>query len=494
MGARTGPCSTATVMMAGLLGLACASPPNVPLPVELPTGFSEVGREPRSDRWWEGLGDPELSRLIEAALADNLDLGTVWDRLVQARAVARREGAALLPTLDLDGTVGTTWSQQEGRASSASFGGTGLRRVDRFRLGVVLSWEIDVFGRLRAARDALRYDAEASEADVQAAAITLAAQVASQWSAVVEQERQLALLDAQIETNEDVSRLVTMRFRSGQAGAADVLRQRQLTEQRRGEQHRVAADVQVARHALAVLLGRAPSDLDLTLPPSLPEPGPIPETGLPSELLERRPDVRRAYLAVLASDRNLHVARADRLPRLALTSSPEFTSEVLADLVDNWLIGVAANLTAPLFDAGRRRAEVERVRAVVSERIHGYGQVVLTALREVEDALVQEQQQRKRIESLEAQLELAQGTLRRLRDRYVKGGSDYLDVLSALSSQQDLERELLTARRELLDFRIALHRALAGGFPLELPGNAELVSASPSRVKSVEDGDPRRGK
>jgi NodT family efflux transporter outer membrane factor (OMF) lipoprotein len=482
-------------MTISLFGLACATPPDVPLPVELPKGFSESGREPRSDRWWESLGEPDLSRLIESALVDNLDLGTVWDRLVQARAIARREGAALLPTLDLDGTVGTTWSNQAGRASSASFGGTGLRRVDRFRVGVMFSWELDVFGRLRAARDALRYDAEASEADVQAAAITLAAQVASQWAAVVEQERQLALLDAQIETNENVSRLVTMRFRSGQAGAADVLRQRQLTEQRRGEQHRVAAEVQVARHALAVLLGRAPSDLELTLPPALPEPGAIPETGLPSELLERRPDVRRAYLAVLAADRNLHVARADRLPRLALTSSPQFTSEVLADLIDNWLIGVAANLTAPLFDAGRRRAEVDRVRAVVSERIHGYGQVVLTALREVEDSLVQEQQQRKRIESLEAQLELAQGTLARLRDRYVKGGSDYLDVLSALSSQQDLERELLTARRELLDIRIALHRALAGGFALEAPRDADLASAVPSgvmRVMATADGDPRR--
>ncbi|MEZ4280868.1 MAG: efflux transporter outer membrane subunit [Myxococcota bacterium] len=481
-----------SALAAALVWAGCSAPPRVPAPAPLPEAFSASGETQQPDRWWEALGDPELSRLVDEALAGNLELAAVWDRLVQARAVARREGARLLPALDLDSTVGTTWSQQEGRASSASFGGTGLRRVDRFRLGLAFAWELDVFGRLRAARDSLRYEAQASEADVRAAAILLAAQVASQWYSVVELERQLALLDSQIETNEDVARLVTIRFRAGQVGAADVLRQRQLTEQRRGERHRVEGEARVARHALAVLLGRAPDALALEVPPTLPMPGELPATGLPAALLERRPDVQRAYLAVLAADRDLHVARMDRLPRLALTSSPQFTSEVLADLVDNWLIGLAANLTAPLLDAGRRRAEVQRVEGVVSERIHGYGQVVLTSLREVEDALVLERQQRSVIGSLEAQLELARGTLDRLRDRYIRGGADYLDVLGALASQQTLERDLLVSRRALLDVRIALHRALAGGFALDAPGAAGLAASgaasaieSPGRVDAA---------
>ncbi len=468
-------CVWAVVAALGWAG--CSAPPRVPAPAPLPAAFSAPGEAPQAERWWEALGDPQLSLLIDEALVGNLELAAVWDRLVQARAVARRDGALLLPSLDLESQVGTTWSQQEGRASSASFGGTGLRRVDRFRLGLAFSWELDVFGRLRAARDSLRYGAAASEADVQAAAIVLAAQVASQWYAVVELERQLALLESQIETNEDVARLVTMRFRAGQVGAADVLRQRQLTEQRRGERHRVEGEAGVARHALAVLVGRAPGALVLDVPQALPIPGAIPETGLPAALLERRPDVQRAYLAVLAADRDLHVARMDRLPRLALTSSPQFTSEVLADLVDNWLVGLAANLTAPLFDSGRRRAEVDRVEGVVSERIHGYGQVVLTSLREVEDAIVLEGQQRLLIESLETQLGLAGDTLDRLRDRYIRGGADYLDVLGALASQQTLERDLLSARRALLDVRIALHRALAGGFSLEAPEAAELAAS-----------------
>ncbi|MGH0033875.1 MAG: efflux transporter outer membrane subunit [Myxococcota bacterium] len=464
------------------LALACASAPEVRPPVEVPPTFSTEGAQPRARQWWEDLHDPALSRLVEDALADNLDLAVVWDRLAQARAIARREGAPLWPELDGDAGAGTTWY-----SDSATHVG---RRVDDFRLGLMLSWELDIFGRLRATRDAARFDAEVSEAEVRAAAIALAGEVATQWYAFVEQTRQLGLLDEQIRTNEAVLTLVTMSFRAGQAGAADVLRQRQLVEQRRGERERVAAQAEVAVHALAVLLGRPPMELALPAAEALPVPGPVPETGLPSALLERRPDVRSAYLAVLATDRRLAAARADRYPRLSLSASAAYNASELADILDNWMAGLAASLVAPLFDAGRRQAEVERTRAALSERIHTYGQVILDSLQEVEDALVQERQQRRLIESLETQLTLARQTLARLRDRYVKGATDYLDVLAALSSQQELERSVVTARRELLDFRIALHRALAGGFPLETPALAMLDEEAGAPASANAEATP----
>jgi len=462
-----------------LLALACASVPELEPPVEVPEAFSAPGALPRMDRWWVDLGDPALSLLIEEALRGSPDLATAWDRLAQARAVARREGASLLPQVDAESAAGSTW----GDSFADPAAGVG-QRLDDFRLGLLLSWELDLFGRLRATRDAARYDAAASEAEVRFAAIALAGEVASQWYGLVEQSRQLALLEAQIRTNEDVLQLVTMRFRAGQAGAADVLRQRQLVEQRRGERERVEAQAQVAVHALAVLLGRPPVEVALPPAEALPVPGEVPEPGLPSELLERRPDVRRAYLDVLAADRRLAAARADRLPRLSLSASSAFTSSDFADVLDNWMAAVAAGLVAPVLDGGRRRAEVDRTRAVLSERIHAYGQVILTSLQEVEDALAQERQQRRLIESLEAQLELARQTLERLGDRYLKGATAYLDVLDALASQQTLERSLVTARRELLEFRIDLHRAVAGGFPLEppalaTPGGGPRASAPP---------------
>ncbi len=475
----------------GLLGLvwACASTPDLRPPVDVPEAFSASGSLPRADRWWEDLEDPTLSSLIEEALRSSPDLATVADRLLQARAVARREGAPLLPALDATGATSRTWSDRPDAANPGSSSG-GTVRTDDFRAGLSLSWELDVFGRLQATRDAARYDAASSEADLREAAIALSARVAGGWYEVVAQSRQLALLEAQIDTNQEILQLATMRFRTGQAGAADVLRQRQLVEQRRGERAQVAARARVAAHALAVLLGRAPSEVSLPDPESLPLPGPLPEAGLPAELLERRPDVRGAYLGALAADRRVAAARADRYPRLSLSASPGFDAEQLADLLDNWMAGLTANLVAPLFDGGRRTAEVDRTRALLSERIHTYGQVVLVAFREVEDALAQEREQRVLLGSLETQLVLAGQTLERLRDRYVKGAAAYLDVLDALSSQQTLERSLVTARQELLGFRIDLHQALAGGFLLDPPELATGAAEPGADPDDPADPDP----
>ncbi len=456
--------------LALLLGASACSTLDTRVPeVDVPASFSLSGATAPADRWWTSLGDPQLDRLIEEALAGNFDLQSARDRLAASRALARREGASLLPTVNLDSSGTTTRSEQPDIVADGTSGPGGVsasRSGESYRLGLGASWELDLFGTLRATRDAARADAVAVEADLEAAAVALSAQVAEQWILVCELASQLSLLDAQIATNQEVLELVTMRFRAGQAGAADVLRQRQLVEQRRGERRGVAARSAVARHGLAVLLGRAPREELPVSPAELSLPGPLPATGVPSELLERRPDLRSAWLAVVAADRRWAAATTDRLPRLSLNASAAYGAENLSHLIDNWLATAAVNLTAPITDGGRRRAEQARTDAVADERVHAWGQAMLTALQEVEDALVQESEQRGLVESLEGQHRLATQTLERLRDRYVKGATAYLDVLDALASQQALQRNLVTARRELLGFRIALHRSLAGGFEL----------------------------
>jgi len=484
---RRGAAGTAALSMAGALPhpvsvrgaalaaaaavcvVACASPTEVTTPYEIPAAFSEPGTAPAAERWWQDLADPRVDALIDEALAGNLGLQTAWDRLAQAQSLARREGSLLFPSVDGTTEGQVAWAEGD---DARSFGGnqaSGFGRRDDFALGLVAAWEIDVFGRLRAARDAARLDASASAEDLRAVALALSARVATTWYELVEQRGQLQLLDEQIATNARVEELVTLRFRMGQVSAADVLRQRQLVEERRGERVLVASRAQVLAHQLAVLLGRPPAGSDFDATAALPALPALPATGLPAELLARRPDVRRAYQQVLAADRRLASARADRYPRLALSATAGLSSEELADLVDNWIATLAAQIVAPIFDAGRRSAEVERTRAVVSERLHGYGDVVLVALQEVEDALVRERQQRAFIASLDLQLELAQEALLRIRDRYTKGAVLYLDVLAALQSQQALSRNKLTAERDLVAVRIGLHRALSGGFASPAP-------------------------
>ncbi|MCK5866298.1 MAG: TolC family protein, partial [Marinobacter adhaerens] len=159
----------------------------------------------------------------------------------------------------------------------------------------------------------------------------------------------------------------------------------------------------------------------------------------------------------------------DRFPRLSLTAGVDTSGAHTRDLFDNWLATLAANLAAPIIDGGLRKAEVDRTRAVASEALHTYGQTILDALGEVEDALAQEQHQRDFIASLDKQLTLAGQVIERVRDRYLQGTMDYQRVLDALLSQQTLQCSLLTARRDLVQDRIDLCRALGTGWALEQP-------------------------
>jgi outer membrane protein TolC len=190
----------------------------------------------------------------------------------------------------------------------------------------------------------------------------------------------------------------------------------------------------------------------------------LPATGLPAELLERRPDVRSAFLRLEASDSDVAAAVKDQYPRIDLAAAVSTTADSPSGLFSSWLGTIAGQITAPLFDGDRRKSEIERTVAVRRQRLAEYGQVVLFAFREVEDALALETYQVQRIRSLADQLALAVSTYRQLGSQYLNGAADFIDVLIALRQQQELERSLLTAQLDRVRFRIALYRALAGSF------------------------------
>lgn len=426
-------------------------------PIKLPKQFSTSGYKPLPEKWWLAFGDETLDKLIDQAMVGNLNLQSAWDRLNQAEAVARRAGADLVPFLSAEVGTSRTRIRENGHTSD----------LHGYALGLVAGYEVDLWGRIRSSRDAAVLDARASAEDLRAAALTLTAQVASTWYQLVEQYGQLKLLDSQISTNEKVLELVTLQFRTGQVGIADVLQQRQLLESNHGEKTQVDALTKVLEHQLAILLGFPPDQKVAPQTSELRELPPLPATGLPVELIQRRPDLRSAYYSVLSADRNVAAAIADRLPRLSLTAQVDSSGGHTRDLFDNWLASLMANLTGPLFDGGLRKAEVDRTRAAATEALHIYGQAALEAFSEVEDALVLEQRQREFIASLNKQLELAVTVIERLRDRYTKGTVDYQRVLDALLSYQQLQRSLLTAQRELIQDRIALCRSLGGGWELK---------------------------
>ncbi len=447
-------------------------------PVEPPPAFSGGGSDPLPDRWWESFDDPQLTALMERAFGGNFALLAAWDRLAQAEAIARSAGADLIPSVDVEAGISRTGEERFDRSDYAT----------SMSLGATAAYEIDLWGRIRSRRAAAQLDAEARAEDVLAAAITLSAQVARTWYELAESREQIRVLNAQIETNEQVRTLVTAQFAKGQTQAADVLRQRQLVESSRGARILAESRSKVLEHELAVLVGLPPGSPLPAGAPELVDLPALPATGVPAELIRRRPDVRSAYLEVQAADLRVSQAVADRYPRLTIAAFASTSGEKVRDLFDNWLATLAADLIQPIVDGGRRRAEIDRTRAVTSQVIREYGQTVLDAIEEVEDALSQERYQISYLESLKLQLETAKSVIGRTRENYIKGQFDYLRVLDALTTRQSLERAYVTALRQRIDFRINLCRALAGGWTLPRPALADVGAP----VIEVQPGEGSR--
>jgi NodT family efflux transporter outer membrane factor (OMF) lipoprotein len=451
---RTTICLLGALVLA--LSAACTPAPRpVEPPIIVPTHFSVSGEEIVPGRWWLAFDDPVLDQLIVRALTDNFGLKTVRDRLHQVEAAARRTSASLSPVLHAEANVS--------RSSDSSTDAASRRN---YSLGAVAGYEIDLWGRLHSQREAAGLDALASREDLETAAISLSAQVALVWYQLVEQYGQQDLLTSQLLINNQVLELVTLRFRRGQAGGADILQQRQLIQANKGRQAEVASLIGILEHRLAILLGSPPSQQVSPRKAELLDLPPLPRTGLPTELIRNRPDLRRAHYRILAADHNLAAAIADRFPRLSLTARVNTGGDQVNDIFSNWLTNIAANLVGPIVDGGFRAAEIERARAVAAEELNSYGQVLLEALGEVENALVREARQQELIDSLDQQLLLAEEVTNLVRDRYFRGAESYLRVLDALARQQGLQRDHLAARRQLIENRIALYRALGGGWEM----------------------------
>ncbi|MDX1587410.1 MAG: efflux transporter outer membrane subunit [Oleiphilaceae bacterium] len=461
-------------LMAALVLTACATRQEAPSPpVALADAFTRTGVQPAmTDTWWQSFDNEPLNRLVAQAMADNPGLKASYQRLRQARAVADRQGSALFPSLEASAGA----EQQESDTLDAR----------TFSAGISARYEIDIWGRIRSLSEAEALRASATMEDYQAAAVSLSGEIATAWFQLLEQRAQSVLAESQLKTNQKVLAVIESRFASGQSGSADVLRQRQLTSTSRARQDDIAGEIRVLEHQLAVLLGQPPGGNSLPQDETLPMLPPLPETGIPAELVQRRPDLRQAWWLLRAADKDLAAAISNRFPRVSLEASVSARANDASDLFNDWLTTLAANLLVPLVDGGDRRAEVRRSRAVLEERLQQYGQAVLVAVQEVEDALAREQQQSRRLASQEEQIRLADTTYRQLRNQYLNGAARYIDVLTALQDKQELQRAKLTTRQQLLTTRVALYRALAGGIAPEDANNTQTDRSEPAGMEKSE--------
>jgi len=467
---------------------------------------------PGPDRWWEGFQAPELDSLIESTLRDNLSLQQVYARMEQAAALARQANAAKYPSLSYSGdasisqtrvdTGGSAGGVEEstqqlealngvlgaasGLSSATSLLGasqdaqSGLQaletllgdvsdgpstdNVESYSLGLVSQYEVDLWGKVRADVKSAEYDYGASLDDAHTAMQSLASQVALAWFDLLQYRQTLSLVQEQLATNEQVLELIELRSLKGISSSLDVLQQRQAVEEARAAVPPLESSIQSLHHEIALLTGQPPrSELALTQS-DYPERPRLPDPGLPADLLARRPDVRAAGLLLQAADWQVSAARAARLPSLELAASASASAGNLDLIFGNWIATLAASVTGPIFDGGQRAAEVTRTRAVVKERLAAYRESVYTAVKEVEDALLQESKQAEYLTALRAREDVAQAYYDEAVSRYLKGLNDYLPVLTALTSLQSIQRSVIGAEHDLFVYRVALYRALGGSW------------------------------
>lgn len=432
--------------------------------VEPPQQYSAIGQETTPERWWQSFAAADLDRLIEEALSDNLSLRQAWARLQQAQSLTRGNRADKRPDLTL--SAGHNNSRQRSNDSTND--------SESYSLGLSSSFELDLWGRVAAEVESQQKEELATREDLHAAAISLTAEVTDRWLTLLARVQQQRLLAEQVQTAQKYLGLIDLRFRKAQANALDLLQQQESIAALQARLPALQQQEQLLRHELALLLGNNPQQpLGLTAF-ELPQLQPLPALGLPTDLLQQRPDIRAATLRLQAADLDLTAAKADRLPALKLTAAAT-TSGEFSDLFDNWLLNLAQNLTAPLFDGGRRSAEVERQQAIIKEQLAGYQQTVLTAIREVEDALISEQKLEEELQALQQQLKIAEKALSAAQNRYVKGQSTYLPVLTELQNVEQLQQDLLTQQLDLLTNRVGLHRALGGTWPSRLTIQNEVL-------------------
>ncbi len=246
--------------------------------------------------------------------------------------------------------------------------------------------------------------------------------------------------------------------------ALDIYQQQQSIEQIEAALIPLTSREKNIQRQMALLLGKSSIDADRVnygLFPEIPE---IPAIGLPADLLADRPDIRAAGLRLKSAQWEIAAAKADRLPALKLTASQTYSSDEFSSLFDNWIRNLAGNLTGPIFDGRKRRMEVERTKAIVDERLATYGKNVFTAIKEVEDALEDEQQNNKTLDSLMRRLVLSEKTMREAKTRYLNGNSDFINILREQLNILLIQQNIIQSREEMLIARIKLYKALGGSW------------------------------
>lgn len=450
-----------------LSGLVCAAlagcasrapiaepPPRVDLPAAWGAAATPGHQEWPDKNWWQRFGSPELSRLVDEGQSGNLELAGALARVRQAEAEARIAGVSLLPTATFYSDANRSVPIRRGSASTSADS------------GLQVSYEVDFWGKNKAGVASAEASLDANRFDRQTVALTVTSGIVSTYLQVLSLRDRLAVARGHVANAEHVLTLVQAQKNAGAASSLDLARQRSVVAQQKSEIPELMQQEREAQSALAILLGKTPQTFSVgqkgldTI--TLPEVSP----GLPSELLSRRPDIRRAEASLAAANADVAVARANLFPSIHLTGAMGTQSSALLSLLNapNLLANVSASLIAPIFDGGRLKRERDLAIARKQELVQVYRATVIAALSEVDTALGQ-------IRSLDEQRRLKTTELEEARQaydlaeiRYKAGAEDLMTVLDTQRALADVQNDMGKLKLKRLQATVSLYKALGGGW------------------------------
>jgi multidrug efflux system outer membrane protein len=471
---RYAPLALATLAMAVLT--ACSSVPKMAPPqLNVPAGFKEAQAadgtwklaapaeaQPRGE-WWLAFGDATLTSLIAQATRANPTLDQAAARVRQARALA---GVA---EADQSPQVGVGLGAKRNRPSSVSQGlpdGTPVPAGNVYQARLTASYEVDLFGRVSANVSAARLDADAAAATYRSVLLALQADVAQTYFRLRESDAELETLAQTVRLREEDVKINQRRFDLGDIGEFDLSRARTELSIARAEAKGLERQRAALEHALAVLLGKPPAAFDAANNPLLADTFPVIPAGVPSTLLERRPDISASQQAVLAANARVGVARSALFPSLTLGAAGGTEASTVANLfkldAKAWVI--SALLSMPLIDGGRNKANIDRAQGQLDESVATYRLHVLGAFQEVEDNLSGLRVLHGQAEQLDDAVQSARRSADLALKLYTAGRSPYLDVLDAQRNLASVERSAVQLRGERAVTTVALIRSLGGGW------------------------------
>ncbi len=436
-----------------------------PKEIQLPAEYLSEGGVEAIDslKWWEAFGSEELNSIQEKALASlfgedkergNYDLQIAYTRLSSSEATLHQSKTSLFPSIS--GRANNSYTNN----ANKNVTGSTEKESSSYSLSFSLSYEVDLWGKIAAQVQASNYSYKATYEDLLTTVLTISSYITNNYIDLLAVRAELATLEEQRKLNESMVKSQELRYKYGQASSLDVVQQKEQLVRANSQKPTLLERERQLLASLALLCGELPTYKIEIKESELPILPALPQTGIPADLIENRPDIRAAKYRLLVADKNLAIAKVGYLPDISLSISQATSLTDIPQLLNNWVTGITSAIAGTIFDAGNKSAQTKKQDAAAQEAAINYVKTVSEALDEVNTALMLEIAQKEYIANLEEQYAYQLLALKESETRYLLGQDTFLRYITQLQAVQNMQTTLLNEKAALLNLRVDLYKAL----------------------------------